>query len=286
MVVLWYDKVMKITKAIIPVAGWGTRRLPVTKSIEKCMLPICNRPIVDYVVEDCFEAGITDIYFVVSEGSTQLQDYYSINQDLEDYLVDKGKTDMLPLVTPPTMNFHYIEQDPTGKYGTAIPTAMIFKYLQAGESVVVLMGDDFTFEPSHAQSDVARLIAQAERNGGSAMLGATIDAQKVSRYGVLEFDQQRNFVQIVEKPAVEDAPSNMINISKYVLDYRAMTLIHDYAQREDVMGEYYITIPLNDYVQGGGKIKVVPAVGEYLDGGTLEGWIHANQVVFKSLNGK
>ena len=73
----------KITKAIIPVAGWGTRRLPITKTIEKCMLPVGNRPIIDYVVEDCIKAGITDIYFVVSEGSTQVKRFYSNNPKLE-----------------------------------------------------------------------------------------------------------------------------------------------------------------------------------------------------------
>lgn len=72
-----------ITTAIIPVAGWGSRRLPITKAIEKCMLPIGNRPLVDYVVQDCIAAGITDIIFVVSEGSEQLQRYYGHNQALE-----------------------------------------------------------------------------------------------------------------------------------------------------------------------------------------------------------
>ena len=99
---------MNITKAIIPVAGWGTRRLPITKSIEKCMLPIGNRPMVDYVVQDCIDAGITDIYFVVSEDSSQLQSYYAANAALETYLEAHNKTEMLSLVTPPVARFHYI----------------------------------------------------------------------------------------------------------------------------------------------------------------------------------
>src|SRR3954447_9541764 len=91
---------MKITKAIIPVAGWGTRRLPITKAIEKCMLPIGNRPIVDYVVQDCLKAGINDIYFVVGEDSTQLEDYYRSNIQLNDYLKRNHKEDKLPLIAP------------------------------------------------------------------------------------------------------------------------------------------------------------------------------------------
>ena len=89
-----------ITKAIIPVAGWGTRRLPVTKAIEKCMLPVGNRPIVDYVVQDCITAGITDIYFVVGEQSGQLHDFYRNNVELNDYLRRNGKEDLLPLIAP------------------------------------------------------------------------------------------------------------------------------------------------------------------------------------------
>jgi len=84
---------MNVTKAIIPVAEWGTRRLPITKTIEKCMLPIGNRPLVDYVVQDCLKAGINDLYFVVGEQSTQLQDYYRSNIPLNDYLRRNGKED-------------------------------------------------------------------------------------------------------------------------------------------------------------------------------------------------
>ena len=90
-----------ITKAIVPVAGWGTRRLPITKSIEKCMLPVGNRPVVDFIVQDCIEAGITDIYFVESEHSEQVRDYYRSNIDLNDYLKRTGKTDLLDIVRPP-----------------------------------------------------------------------------------------------------------------------------------------------------------------------------------------
>src|SRR5687768_6322947 len=113
---------MTITKAIIPVAGWGTRRLPITKSIEKCMLPIGNVPVIDFVVQDCLRAGITDFYFVVSGAATQLKGYYSHHADLNDYLVRGGKEDMLPLVTPPDATFHFVTQDTTnGQYGTTVP---------------------------------------------------------------------------------------------------------------------------------------------------------------------
>ena len=90
----------KITKAIIPVAGWGTRMLPITKAIEKCMLPVGTRPVIDYVVQDVIAAGIKDIYFVVGEQSSQLQSFYRTNIPLNDYLKRAGKEDKLTLVAP------------------------------------------------------------------------------------------------------------------------------------------------------------------------------------------
>ena len=266
-----------ITKAIIPVAGWGTRRLPITKAIEKCMLPIGNRPLVDYVVQDCIKAGITDIYFVVSDGSTQLQAYYSDNGALNTYLIAAGKEDMLPVVAPPSgVNFHYIPQDANGKYGTAIPVGLAAPYVQPGESVVVLMGDDFIYNPD-GSSEVARLLAATPENG-NAMLGVNIPREHVSRYGVLELNANSEFVRIVEKPSPEQAPSTLINVSKYVLNHDMLTAVAQYAELA-LSGEYYITEPINQYIMNGGSLKVVQAQGRYLDGGSVEGWLHANNVV-------
>jgi len=268
---------MSITKAIIPVAGWGTRRLPITKAIEKCMLPIGNRPIVDYVVQDCIAAGITDIYFVVSEDSTQLQAYYGDNAELTTYLIANEKERLLPLIQPIRgVNFHYVVQPNNGKYGTAIPVGLVVPQLQQGESVVVLMGDDFVYN-ADGTSEVARLLARTPE-GGSAMIGAQIDRSQVSQYGVLEFDEQNNYRSIVDRPTPEMAPSTMINISKYVMDYELLKAVQAYS---DIVlsGEYQITEVMNQYVLRGGTLKVVEAVGQYLDGGSVEGWLHANNTV-------
>lgn len=266
-----------ITKAVIPVAGWGTRRLPITKAIEKCMLPIGNRPLVDFVVQDCIAAGITDIYFVVSEGSSQLQAYYGDNGELNTYLIAAGKEEMLPVVAPPkNVTFHYVTQNPNGKYGTAIPVGLVAPYIQPGESIVVLMGDDFIYNKD-GSSEVARLLAAAPENG-NAMLGVNIPRDQVSRYGVIDMNANNEFVRIVEKPSPEYAPSTLINVSKYVLNHDMITAIANYADVA-LSGEYYITEPINQYVMGGGSLKVIEARGRYLDGGSVEGWLHANNVV-------
>jgi UTP--glucose-1-phosphate uridylyltransferase len=270
---------IKISKAIIPVAGWGTRRLPITKALEKCMLPIGNRPLVDYVVQDCLKAGITDLYFVVNEQSEQLRRYYGDNQALETYLERTGKTNMLEPTLPEGVTVHYIVQ-PDGAYGTAVPVALAAQETGTDEPVVVVMGDDFIYN-ADGSSEIARLI-DATPDGENSMLGVEVPREDVSRYGVIDMNDAQEFIQIVEKPSIEDAPSNLINVSKYVLSGQALAEIQAFVKTPHE-GEYYITDPINHVVQAGAKLKVVPAVGQFLDGGTLDGWLHANQVVAQNL---
>ena len=270
-----------IQKAIISVAGWGTRRLPITKAIEKCMLPIGNRPVVDYVVQDCIAAGITDIYFVVSVGSTQLQQYYSDNDSLNQYLVASGKDDVVKqIAVTEGISFHYIEQ-PVGKYGTAVPVSLVAPYLVDGESVVVLGGDDFIYNED-GTSEIKRLI-DATPDNGNTMLGANVERESLGKYGVIEMNANQDFVRIIEKPNPEDSPSTLINVSKYVLNHDALMAIVEFSETQQT-GEYYITDPINQFVASGGSLKVVEAQGEYLDGGTTHGWLHANRVVLGDLN--
>lgn len=268
-----------ITKAIIPVAGWGTRRLPVTKAIEKCMLPVSNRPIIDYVVQDCIAAGITDIYFVVGEQSAQLHDFYRNNVELNDYLRRSGKEDLLPMIAPPKIQLHYVVQSSYGKYGTSIPVALAYEAMgKTDESVVVLMGDDCIYN-ADGSSEVKRLI-EAAPEGGCAMLGVEVPHERVSQYGVIEMDESGNFVRIVEKPSIDEAPSNFINTGKYVFNHAALEEIALHASSRQ-NGEYYITDPINTAVTDGVRFKVVPARGVYLDTGTVEGWLAANELVVR-----
>lgn len=269
-----------VTKAIIPVAGWGTRRLPITKSIEKCMLPVGNRPIVDYVVRDCIKAGITDIYFVVSKGSTQLQQYYSDNPELTQFLEYNGKQELIELARPPQhVTFHYVEQDANQKYGTAVPVSLVFPFLKKEDSVAVMMGDDFVHN-TDGSSELARLIT-ATPEGGNSLLSATVAPEEVSRYGVIDFNEETGaFESIVEHPAVGQAPSNQINISKYVLNYDMLLRIYNFCQIE-LSGEYFIVDPISQAVMDKVAVTVVPIQGEYLDCGNVHGWLHANELIVR-----
>lgn len=263
------------TKAIIPVAGYGTRRLPITKSIEKCMLPLGNRPVIDYIVADCVRAGITDIYFVVSGDAHQLRSYYNRNVELESVLREKGKDELIRAITPPTdVTFHYIEQDLNdGRYGTTVPVWLCRDYIDAEELVLVMMGDDVTYSPD-GESDIERLVAV----GGPAILGVPVPQGDLSNYGVIEADEQGHFRSIHEKPTPGAEPSRMINVSKYVLPGSFMQFADESMKAgANQSGEYFITDPINRLVEQGASLKVVEAQGTYLDTGNLEAWIRANQ---------
>ena len=270
-----------ITKAIIPVAGWGTRRLPITKTIEKCMLPIGNRPIIDYNVQDCIKAGITEFIFVVGEQSNQLQEYYRSNIPLNDYLRRQGKENMLDLVAPlQDIKFHFVVQPSYGKYGTAVPVALASEFIEPGESVVVVMGDDFFYNVD-GSSETKRLIEDTPQ-GENSILAAVLpeDDSLTGRYGLIEADESGYLIRVNEHP--DYVPDRFIkNVAKYVLNYDMLMSVKRYVSEGEPnsSGEYYIFTPFEEMFKAGARMKVVHAQGQFLDGGTVEGWLHANNVV-------
>ena len=273
----------KITKAIIPVAGWGTRRLPITKIIEKSMLPVGNRPLVDYSVQELIKACITDIYMVISNVEPcQVQEFYRDNLALNDYLIERGKADRLALAKtlPDHVKIHYTTQDPAGQYGTAVPIALVVEEFNLDEPVLVFMGDDFVWNPD-GESAAESLINSLQSADESAILGVEIPREKVDKYGVLSV-KDGQLVGVVEKPSVEEAPSNMINVSKYIMSRDLLHRVVDYVKTHDfgpLDQEYLVTDPIDEYIKDGGVMRVAPTTGEYLDGGSVDGWVHANNVV-------
>lgn len=269
-----------ITKAIIPVAGWGARWLPLTKAIEKCMLPIGSRPIIDYVVQDCINAGITEIIFVVGENSTQLENYYRSNIKLKDYLRRTNNEDKLPLIAPlEGIKLHYVVQPSYGKYGTAVPVALAASYVRDDESVIVIMGDDL-FYNLDGSSEVRRLIDETPE-GDSGILGAVMTRSDAltGMYGSIEVDEDDNLIRITEHPYVLPEPF-IKNVSTYLLNPEFLAAVKDYAeQNRSETGEYYIFTPFESLLSQGKTMKLVRAQGTYLDGGTVDGWLHANRVV-------
>ena len=271
-----------ITKAIIPVAGWGTRRLPITKVVEKSMLPVGNRPLVDYSVQELIKAGVKDIYMVVSNVEPcQVRAFYRDNLALNQYLVERGKEDKLEKAKtlPDDVKIHYVAQDPSGKYGTAVPIALAVEEFKIDEPVLVFMGDDFIWNPGGESA--AEALIKVAADGESAILGVEIDKNDVEKYGVLSAKDGK-LVGVVEKPTPEEAPSNLINVSKYIMTPDLLKRIVDYVAEHDFGPkdqEYVVTDPIDAYIKDGGVMRVASTGGEYLDGGSVEGWLHANTVV-------
>jgi len=267
----------KITKAIIPVAGWGTRMLPITKAIEKCMLPVGTRPVIDYVVQDVVAAGIKDIYFVVGEQSTQIQNYYRSNIQLSDYLRRQGKEDKLPLIAPlEGVSIHFITQPSTGAYGTSVPVGLASEYIADDESAVVIMGDQFFWRTDGGSNTSDLIEPVSNRDLSAGLYGVKMPIDNID--SSIEKDKDGNFVRIVEKPKPGEAPTDLQNASFYIFD----KAIFEFARTlpaNPKRGEFEVTDAINAYVESGEKITVGTVKGEYMECGSLSGWLHANNVV-------
>ncbi|SRR6266496_2309723 len=272
------------TKAIIAVGGFGTRWLPMTKAIEKCMLPVGNRPVVDYLVEDCIKAGLTDIYFVVGEQSEQIRTFYGSNEALYRHLEQKGKQAELKELRrlSSKATFHFVVQGSQLPYGTAVPAMLCERFIKPDEQVVILMGDQFVYN-TDGNSEVANLLHEVARCGATTGMSVVhVPKEEVYKYGVVEItrrDHKQFFKRLVEKPSPEDAPSTLNNLSMYVFDHELFGCLQHI---KPTNGEYYIVDALNMYVgQLKKQLPVATAKGEYLDCGTVEGWLRANQYLLQ-----
>ena len=270
---------MNVSKAVIAVAGWGTRMLPVTKSIEKCMLPVGTRPVIDYIVEDIIKAGIRDIYFVVGEQSSQVRSYFSQNAPLEEYLRSRGKEQMLSLVAQPQdVSFHFVTQPANGRYGTSVPVGLASEYISDGESALVIMGDQFFYREDGGSSAADLIGFATERGVSAAMYGVAVPWDTID--SSIEKDASDNFVRIIEKPKEGEAPTNLQNASFYLLDKDLFERALEVPANPE-RGEYEITDVINSYVAAGNKLGVATVKGEYMECGSLDGWFRANQRIIR-----
>jgi UTP--glucose-1-phosphate uridylyltransferase len=236
---------MKINKAIIANAGFGTRFLPITKTIQKEMLPVIDRPVVDYVVDDLIGAGITEIIFVISEHNKQLLHYYRENSRLEEYLKKMGKEQLYEKIKNlhQKAQFHFVKQTDEDQYGTSVPVKLAQNHLNDEDAFAVLMGDDILYN-ADGSSEMARMIAFLEQTGASNL--ATFVEQPQERlhmYGVADIIEKNGtqyLKALVEKPEPGTAPSNLANISKYILTPEIFEAI-DKQLPNPKSGELYIT---------------------------------------------
>ena len=210
---------MRVTKAVMPVAGLGTRFLPATKATPKEMLPVVDKPAIQYVVEEAVAAGLDDILFVTGRNKRPLEDHFDRNLELEAALVAKGDDDRLRAVEESTRlaRIHYVRQgDPLG-LGHAVLAAADHV---GDEPFAVLLGDDL-IDPRDPVLE--RMLDVRERHGGSVLALMEVPREQISLYGCAAIESgdladEVTVTDLVEKPAAADAPSTLAVIGRYVLD--------------------------------------------------------------------
>lgn len=250
-----FPPVKKITKAVIPAAGLGTRFLPATKAQPKEMLPIVDKPAIQYVVEEAVRAGIDDILIVTGRSKRAIEDHFDRNFELEYFLEDRGKTEELAEVRrlADLADIHYVRQGEPLGLGHAVSVAR--KHV-GDDPFVVMLGDDIMDDDCTVLAD---MMKTHEETGASIIALSEFPIEEISSYGCVdpEFitEQLVRIGRIVEKPAPADAPSNLA-----------------------VMGRYVFTPGIFDALSEirpgvGGEIQLTDAIELLLHSETVHGWV-------------
>lgn len=206
----------KVRKAIIPAAGLGTRFLPATKAMPKEMLPIVDRPTIEYIVEEAIVSGIEDIIIVTGKGKRAIEDHFDRNLELEENLMGKGKFDLLEKVNQSSkVEIHYIRQKEPKGLGHAVWCARNFI---GDEPFAVLLGDDIV---QAEKPCLKQLIEQYDETGSSVIGVQTVANENTHRYGIIDPSSQDGRLyevsNFVEKPVQGTAPSNLAIMGRYIL---------------------------------------------------------------------
>ena len=262
---------MNVKKAIFPVGGLGTRFLPATKSMPKEMLPIVDKPLIQYAVEEAANAGIEQFIFVTSRGKSAIENHFDHSFELENNLLKKGKRDTLAsaqeMLKIPGSYAYVRQQEPAG-LGHAIWCA---RHLIQNESFAVILADDLIL----GQSTTKEMIKNY--TSGNMVAIMEVDKQKVSSYGIVKVDKNDNDLmqinQMVEKPSVENAPSNLAIIGRYILDHKVFNVLEK--QERGASQEIQLTDAISS------QLEKVPCHGyriknERFDCGSKLGFLQAN----------
>jgi len=272
---------MIITQAILPVAGLGTRFLPLTKVVPKELLPLGNKPIIAHLVDECLDAGITDICFVINSGKESIPQYFAPHPELEALLEKKGKLDAiadLQKYNNVKFSVHYQHE----QHGDGHALLQAREWI-ANDVVAVLFGDDLIH---HEKSGLQQLIdayTQIEHDSGNpgALLALeNVPREKTSQYGIVDVEPQGEKIYrikgLVEKPKPEDAPSTLGIIGKYLIPRSVFNVLHEIESGHG--GEIRLIDALIH------RVHVVPIYGvemqgKRLDTGTPEGYKEAVRIL-------
>ena len=263
--------ITKIRKAVFPVAGFGTRFLPATKAMPKELLPIVDKPLIQYAVEEAIAAGIDTLIFVTGRNKRAIEDHFDNNQELEMALRVKGKhaqADMIKNILPPGVECIFVRQPEQLGLGHAVLRA---ERVVGGEPFAVLLADDFlTFDGAGITQD---LVGGFERAGKTQLSVMEVSGPDISKYGVIVPGAQPGSVAgLVEKPNPEGAPSNLASIGRYVLTPDIFDILR--SQPAGAGGEIQLADAIN--VQAArGDVEAVTLNGRRFDCGSVEGYLDA-----------
>ncbi len=222
---------MKVKTAIIPAAGFGTRFLPVVKEIPKEMLPLINKPILQHVVEECLNAGLENIIIVVREGNSIVENYFKRPApEVHELLSSVGKEERFREVEQLLQykGIKIIKQRSDLPYGNGSPILSAMPEILPEEPFAVCFADDLVLS---GQSGIGQLLEYFENNDIDGVIAAQeVDRNQVNKYGIIKpkevIDDRHGQVEyIVEKPAVDNAPSNLVTYGRYVLPYKVMEVL-------------------------------------------------------------
>jgi len=263
----------KVRKAVFPVAGYGTRFLPATKSIPKEMLPIVDKPVIHYAAEEAVRAGIDTLIFITGRQKRAIEDYFDSAPELEAALRAKGKdeaADIVHAILPQGVNCIFIRQSTQLGLGHAVLCAAP---ALAYEPFAVLLADDFL--GLEGQGFLADMVHAYEDTGLSQIAVMPIDGPDISRYGVVKPGPGKNEVQgLIEKPSAADAPSNLASIGRYVLAPDVMDILK--GLEPGVGGEIQLADAINILAtkQGGGVQSRLLTTPRF-DCGQVRGYLDA-----------
>ena len=268
-------------KAIIPAAGMGTRFLPATKAVPKEMLMVVDRPAIQYVVEEAHAASASEVVIVNSREKTAIEKHFTRDAKLESVLREKGKDALANSVQHAgELPVSFVYQDEALGLGHAILCA---SEKTAGEPFFVLLGD--VLVPSNEMLIKMEAISK-EHNGASVIAVVPVPEEEVSRFGVIAGSEVSQGVwkvdSLVEKPAVEDAPSNLCVFGRYLLSPRVMELLRDV--KPSVGGEIQLTDALHEVLKEEEMYALVIGPEDGYDTGTPETWLYANVQIAKGFS--
>lgn len=240
--------IQPIKKAIIAVAGSGTRLLPATKAMPKEMLPIVDKPVIQLVVEELVEAGIEDIIFVTRWDKKPLEDHFDYSTALEDDLKKNGKEDRYEQVHAIAEMANFVHVRQKGPYGNGTPVLSAASLVD-DEAFVYCFGDDLV----KSQVSFTKQMVDQYNQHGSPMLGVqAVPKSEVSKYGIVDVDPDTMQVRnIIEKPSQEEAPSQLAGFGRYILNQEIINILRSTALGKG--NELWLVDAIHNYIKNGGK---------------------------------